>query len=246
MVRSALPGYRGLRADVLIALKKAQPVTAQELAERFGVTANALRRHLDLLVEEEVVTWERQPARGGAGKPSHAYRLTESGEALFPHSYADALTDALEMVRRQAGTEGVVELFRARWRTIAAGMDTTVASLPLNERAQLAAELLTSHGYMAEVAATAATAGGAAGVALQVHNCPIRAVAERFPEVCLAEAEFLETMLGAPVRRGASILTGCNACAYVAAPAAPEHRLVHDRHQQHHQQQHASAAVSAA
>lgn len=210
VVRPSLPGYRGLRADVLVALKKGQPATAQELADRFGVTANALRRHLDALVEEGVVTWERQ-ATGSVGKPSHAYRLTESGEQLFPQAYADALTDALEALRRTAGTEGVVDVFRARWRELAAGMDTTVAALPLEERAQLAAELLSSHGYMAEVA------GGPHGVAVRIHNCPIRAVAQRFPEVCTAEVEFLTTMLGAPVERTDSIITGCNACAFQAS-----------------------------
>lgn len=239
MIRSTLPGYRGLRADVLVALKKAQPATAQELAERFGVTANALRRHLDALLEEGVVTWERQPAKGGVGKPSHAYRLTESGEALFPQGYADALTDALELVREQAGTEVVVELFRARWRAIAAGMDATVAALPLHERAQLAAELLSSHGYMAEV-----TAGDGGAAAVRVHHCPIRAVAERFPEVCRAEVEFLESMLGAPVERGASILAGCNACAFTTAQDARQPR--YGTQHQVQQQQHASAAVSAA
>jgi predicted ArsR family transcriptional regulator len=40
------PGYRGIRGEVLTTLKKAQPLTAKELADRFGVTPNALRRHL--------------------------------------------------------------------------------------------------------------------------------------------------------------------------------------------------------
>ena len=43
---TALVGYRGLRSDLLIELKKAQPLTARELGVRFGLTANALRRLL--------------------------------------------------------------------------------------------------------------------------------------------------------------------------------------------------------
>ena len=50
--------------------------------------------------------------------------------------------------------------------------------------------------------------------ALIEHNCAIRAVAERFPEVCAAEARFLESSLGAEVRRESHILSGCGACGY--------------------------------
>ena len=43
MTATAFPsGYKGMRGDILIALKKSQTLTAKELATRFGVTANAV------------------------------------------------------------------------------------------------------------------------------------------------------------------------------------------------------------
>ena len=66
MSGTTLPGYRGLRGDVLVALKKAQPLTAKELGLRFGVTPNALRRHLKELELEGVVRYRRE-IRGGRG-----------------------------------------------------------------------------------------------------------------------------------------------------------------------------------
>ena len=50
-----------------------------------------------------------------------------------------------------------------------------------------------------------------------------RAVAERFPEVCAAEEEFLQTVLGAAVERRTHIVQGCNACQYHVSfnPPAP-------------------------
>ena len=45
-VQGTLGGFRGLRAELLVALKKAQPMTSQELGSQFGLTANALRRNL--------------------------------------------------------------------------------------------------------------------------------------------------------------------------------------------------------
>jgi predicted ArsR family transcriptional regulator len=46
------------------------------------------------------------------------------------------------------------------------------------------------------------------------HNCAIPAVAERFPEICAAEAKFLAAVLGAEVQRQGHILSGCSACEY--------------------------------
>jgi predicted ArsR family transcriptional regulator len=56
---------------------------------------------------------------------------------------------------------------------------------------------------------------------LAEHNCAIRAVAERFPEVCAAEAKFLQVVLAASVERTAHIVGGCNACEYAITFDAP-------------------------
>lgn len=204
---TSLVGYRGVRAELLVALKKEQPLTAKELAERFGVTPNALRRHLEALEEAGVVHHRREVR--GVGGPVFAYSLSESGEALFPRSYGSALLEALEVVREHEGTDGVVALFRRRWAALAAQAKPGMARLPLGERAQLLAELFTSLGYMTE-----AESASPARVTLRKHNCAIRAVAERYPEVCAAEAEFMSEVLGAPVERSEHILRGCNACQY--------------------------------
>ena len=45
-MKTALVGYRGIQAELLLALKKQQPLTARELAARFDVTPNAMRRQI--------------------------------------------------------------------------------------------------------------------------------------------------------------------------------------------------------
>ena len=206
-VNTSLAGFRGIRGDVLIAVKRGQPVTAKELAAEFGLTPNALRRHLKELETEGLVRCSRQVR--GVGGPVLAYSLTDAGEALFPRSYDTTLTTLLDNVRAQSGTDGVVQLFRAQWERVASGAPDELASLPLEERAQLLAELLTSHGYMAE--ATSTTGGEAL---IKEHNCVLRAVAERFPEVCVAEEKFLAEFLGAVVERRTHIASGASCCEY--------------------------------
>ena len=203
-----LAGFRGLRGDVLVAIKRSQPISANELAKQFGLTPNAIRRHLKELEGEGLAGCARQVR--GVGGPTLAYSLTEAGEALFPRAYDSALTTLLDSVREQQGAEGVVELFRAQWERIASGATVELAQLPLNERAQLLAELLSSHGYMAE----AAGATGSDEALIREHNCVLRAVAERFPEVCVAEEKFLAEFLGAVVERRKHIAAGSSCCEY--------------------------------
>jgi hypothetical protein len=54
-------------------------------------------------------------------------------------------------------------------------------------------------------------------------------VAEHFPEVCQAEQELMERLLGLPVERTGHILGGCSACEYtVREPATPMDVLLAD------------------
>ena len=206
-IGNAPAGFRGTRGELLTALKMAQPLTAKELADRFGVTPNALRRHLKELEAQGIVQYRREIR--GVGGPVFAFSLTEAGEALFPRAYERALAEVLDLVREQHGDDGLVQLFQRRWDEIARAARPELERLPVDQRATRLAELLTSLGYMAE----AHVASGALPV-LTEHNCAIRLIAERFPEVCAAEERFIADLLGAPVTRQAHIAKGANCCEY--------------------------------
>jgi DeoR family suf operon transcriptional repressor len=213
IVPTALSGYRGVRADLLLMLKKDQPLTAKELGGRFGLTPNALRRHLKELEAEGTVQYRREIR--GVGGPVFAYSLTPSGEALFPRAYGTALTMLLEQVRAELGTDGVRSVFEQQWSADVLQAKAELSRLPLAERAQLLAELLSAKGYMAEAESTAP-----GEATIREHNCAIRDVAERFPEVCAAEQQFLSEMLGAPVERQMHIVSGANCCEYCVGAGA--------------------------
>jgi len=199
-VVGALGGFRGVRAELLVALKKAQPLTAGELGEQFGLTANALRRHLKALEEDGLVRYQREVR--GVGAPVYAYSLSQAGEALFPRSYVQVLATALDALRAQRGDQAVEAVLEAEWRRLAEEAGPVLEALPLEERVPLVAELLTAKGYMAEVEPTSLT--------LRIHNCAMREIAERFPEACAVEAK----LLGVPLVRNAHRRDGCGRCEY--------------------------------
>jgi DeoR family suf operon transcriptional repressor len=206
-------GHRGMRGQILVAVKKAQPITAKELSSEFGVSANAIRRHLKELEVDGLVAYGRE--QRGMGAPTYAYRLTDRGEALFPNRYQDALTELLTHVEERAGRGEISALFAERFRAQAELLKGELADQPVELRLQRLVRLLSAEGYMAEWK----TENGA--ITLAEHNCAIRAVAQRYPEVCAAEARFLTDVLAAGVERREHITAGSNACTYAITALEP-------------------------
>ena len=214
-----LAGHRGLRGDILLELKRRQPATARQLADIFGVSANAVRRHLKELEAEGLVDYGRE--QRGTGAPTFTYRLSPDGEALFPTHYGQALTEILAYVAQQSGREAVQAMFAQRFRAHAERLRAELADATLEERVAVVVRLLSEQGFMAAWKIEKDT------VMLAEHNCAVRAVAEQFPEICAAEADFLREVLQRDLQRDSYIPDGCNACQYSislgadAGPAPP-------------------------
>ena len=216
---------RGLRGAILVELKRARGNTAKDLASRLNVSLNAVRHHLKELETQALVEYERR--HQGVGAPAFVYRLTPAGEGLFPRRYETTLNELLDHVVEREGRAGAVSVLEARYATLTRRLQGELAGVAPTERIAAVARLLTEEGYMAEASGTASS-----GILVE-HNCAIQAVAERFPEICAAEARFLAAVLGAEVDRQEHILSGCSACEYrvrftsprLAEEAAPSARV---------------------
>lgn len=207
----ALQGFKGTRADVLRELKRAQVLTTKELGEALQLTPNALRRHLKELENDGLVESQREVR--GVGQPVFLYSLTEAGHALFPQQYEGALIEALELIKTQLGSEGVIEVFRKRWQQVTEEAKPMLDSLPVAQRATKLAELLSQLGYVAET-------GSDGAVVLREHHCSIKAIVARFPEVCLAEEQFIARVLNADVVRTQHMAKGNTCCEYCITASA--------------------------
>jgi DeoR family suf operon transcriptional repressor len=206
----SIPGHRGLRAQILLQIKKSQPITAKELSIAFGVSANAVRRHLKELEVDGCVNYGRE--QRGMGAPAFVYRLTPRGESLFPNRYEDALKGLLQHIEERAGRGEISRMFVDQFRSRSESLKSELADQPVEVRLQRLVRMLSEEGYMAEWN----TADGT--IRLAEHNCAIRAVAERYPEVCAAERRFLTEVLAAQVERRTHITEGSNACEYSITP----------------------------
>ena len=201
------PGQRGPRGEVLVELKRAQPLTARDLAGKLGISLNAVRHHIKELEAEGLVAYDRR--HRGVGAPAFAYRLSPLGEGLFPRRYEATLLQFLDQIVERDGRDAAVRVLETHFDNLAERLRSETAGLAPARRLEIVAQALADEGYMAEADARTATIG-----TLTEHNCAIQSVAERFPELCAAEARFLEDVLGAAVDRRAHILAGCGACEY--------------------------------
>jgi DeoR family suf operon transcriptional repressor len=199
-------GFTGARRLVLLELKRAERLTAKDLAARLGLSLNAVRHHLKDLEAEALVHYERQ--NQGVGAPAFAYRLSPAGEALFPRRYEATLTELLDYVVEREGRATAVAVLEARYDALTSRLQQELAGATPAQRMAAVTKLLSDEGYMAE-----GTTSAQNGMLIE-HNCAIQAVAQRFPEICAAEARFLAAALGAEVDRQGHILSGCSACEY--------------------------------
>jgi len=198
--------YRGPRGQVLLALKRAGSMTARELASDLGLSSNAVRHHLRELEHGGVIGFRRE--QRGVGAPTYAWHLSAAGEALFPQRYKELVTEVLDRVAEQTGRAAVVAALGNRFDELSRRLQAELAGAPPSRRMDVVMQALRDGGFMAE------WREGDEGVRLTEHHCAIRAVAERFPEVCEAEVRFLEQVLSAEVERQSHMLTGCTSCEY--------------------------------
>jgi predicted ArsR family transcriptional regulator len=198
------------------------PSTAADLAERLGLTPAAVRRHLDALLAAGHVQPREARVSGprGRGRPAKAFALTDAGHAAMTTAYDDLAASALRFLAEIGGPEAVerfaqerVAELERRYRPIveAAGPD-------VHERADRLAGALSADGYAASTRSAALP--GSAGIQVCQGHCPVQHVAAEFPQLCEAETEVFGRLLGAQVRRLATLAHGEHVCTtHVSDPA---------------------------
>ena len=182
--------------------------TAAALAERLDLTPAAVRRHLDVLLEEGMIE-ARQPrtvATRGRGRPAKFFVLTEAGRDHFDQQYDDLAVQALRFLAETGGEDAVREFANRRVAFIEDRFDATLAANPRLSPTEALAQIFTEEGYAASVRQISV------GEQLCQQHCPVSHVAHEFPQLCEAETEAIGRVLGRHVQRLATIAHGDGVC----------------------------------
>jgi predicted ArsR family transcriptional regulator len=206
---------RGTRGQVARLILELGPSTAATLGGRLGLTPAAIRRHLDNLIAEGMIETRTARTYGnrGRGRPAKVFVITDAGRSAFEHAYDDLATSALRFIADTCGEQAVAEFARRQVAETERRYVTAVADADdVTARAQALAQALSADGYAA--AASPAPVIGVTDNATQIcqHHCPVAHVAAEFPQLCEAETEAFGRLLGAPVRRLATIAHGDGIC----------------------------------
>lgn len=196
------------RARVVQAILENGPSTAAALAEALELTPAAVRRHLDLLLDEGIVESREERVYGARrrGRPARVFSLTASGRDGLAHQYDDLAVDALRFLADVGGEEAVAAFARQRMATLADEFDRVAGEQPESSPAEVLAEVLSQRGFSASVRALPM-----ADQLCQQH-CPVAHVAAEFPQLCEAETEAIAAILGSHVQRLATIAHGDGVC----------------------------------
>ena len=104
------------RETILNMLLKDGPLAATDLATRLSMSAAGVRRQLDLLEEEGLVTTapERIKKARGRGRPAKKFILTAKGREQFGHGYDELAVHALRALRQTGGEDAIMMFARQR------------------------------------------------------------------------------------------------------------------------------------
>lgn len=194
--------------QVLLALKRDSPLTAEDLAAMFGISAVAIRRHLTNLERDHLV--QHRQARQAKGRPSFVYELTEDGHRLFPRRYDQLANQILETVDELFGAEAIDRIFRRNLSRQIESYRPHLTGRTLRERVQQLAQLREADGYMASWEQV-----DNGSFLLRQNNCPILSVAQWCRATCAEATSMFGQLLDANVSRQSHQIDGDSSCTFL-------------------------------
>jgi predicted ArsR family transcriptional regulator len=180
---------KGTRARIVDLLRRST-LTASEIAERLGMTHNAVRGHLAALQRERIVREAGLQRR--VSRPAVVYEVVPEAEAVFSRAYVPFVAHLVRVLRERLREEELDAIMRLVGRRLAAEWPRLQGDL--QRRVEAASALLEDLGALN----TVDRLNG--GFVIRGHGCLLAAAVHGRPEVCRAMESLLTELVDAPVR----------------------------------------------
>ena len=191
---------------VLEAVKRCGEATADELAVSLDISASAVRQHLAVLRSAGLV--EATAVRGQTGRPADRYRATRRSEPMFVPG-DDVSVELLTLVEEEDPAM-VTRVFERRRRRLVDDARDEVDARSVVDRIAQVTELMDAQGFLTDYERIDDN-----HYRINLHNCAIWSVANRFGQACSSELEFIRGVLpDATVERVTHKTSGAHTCAY--------------------------------
>ncbi len=196
------------RSMLLTMLKTSAGLSVGEMSERLGITEMAVRRHLNRMERDGLVSTKL--ARQAMGRPTNLYTLTQRADPLFPKNYHGLALDLLEELNTVSGQEIVGELFQMRKEKLIQRYAERMSSDSLADKVAALATIQNDNGYMAKWGYEESDGS----YTIDEFNCPISQIANSYNQACQSELELFRTLLGAEVERTECLAKEGHKCRY--------------------------------
>ena len=226
MVASIANILKKKRSEILYCLKAQGRMSVDDIACAIGVSKVGVRRHLDLLSRDGLVSFETE--QRDRGRPGRVYFLTEKAELLFPNSYKSLVLGVIQKVGVVFGPQAVNTVLRRQADDLSKSLSADVQGLTFEKRVKRLSILVDERGY---------------GVSLRKlrdgsyswkqRNCPLLAVANVYCQLCDDELRAYRDLLETEVVRDCRIAAGAKSCDYrILRPDGTSHAEGNDRSMQ--------------
>ena len=203
----------GTRLGILTLLQR-QSATVDQLSTELGLAAATVRRHLDILQRDRLVSF--QAVRRKQGRPKHAFSLTEEGHELMPKRYHILLQRVLQSLdysedtTQSNGTSPSRALLADVARIMVDEYRSRLRERPDEDPIRLLGLILEAEQFAPELEANED------GVRITLSNCPYRGVANGSDAVCSLDHHLISEVLGTPISSTSRINLESNFCTYDA------------------------------
>ncbi|MBA2684208.1 MAG: ArsR family transcriptional regulator [Gemmatimonadaceae bacterium] len=170
----------------ILALLRGGARSVDELAAELGLTDNAVRAHLIILVREQLALASGARRDGGVGKPATLYSIAPEAQLLFSRAYSPLLAALLAELRAHETPAAMMRLLRRAGHRMA----PQPASGSLEARVHAGSDLLNELGGSTDVARESG------GFAIRGHGCPLAEAVVACPETCRAVEQMLTDVIG--------------------------------------------------
>lgn len=200
------------RSAIIDLLKVNGAMSVEQLAGELEVSKVCVRRHLNLLESDGLISYEEE--KHERGRPRFMYQLTEKARCLFPQSYGEFAKEILVQLQRQFGDEALQQVLSARADELIAQLQVDLQGKNFDERVKTLVKIISAKGYLAE-----ARKLKDGSFRLRQRNCPTENVAIAYPHICDEEVRVYREALGCEVVRECRIADGARVCEFrVAQP----------------------------
>ncbi|TCS36252.1 transcriptional regulator [Paucimonas lemoignei] len=191
-------------------LRNKSGMTVEALAQGLAITRTAVRQHLAVLEEEELV--KKSESRQTGGRPEHLYVLTQKGSEIFPRHYSWFAKMLLEIVLKELGQTATSERLTAEGERVARQLlGNELENVPAELKLEKLTAVMEEFGY--DLNPLIWDAGKRIPV-IEANNCVFHDLAKDNPQICSFDIALISTFSGCTVQHESCMATGSHVCRF--------------------------------